>query len=44
MDFRNLENSIEFSDDQLIKRIIFSNEQILSFKFKERSNTASSRA
>ncbi|MBP1924722.1 quercetin dioxygenase-like cupin family protein [Sedimentibacter acidaminivorans] len=31
MDFRNLENSIEFSDDQLIKRIIFSNEQILSF-------------
>ncbi len=31
MDLRNLENSIEFNDDQLTKKIIFSNEQILSF-------------
>lgn len=31
MDFRNLENSIEFNNNQLTKKIIFSNEQILSF-------------
>lgn len=31
MNFRNVENSIEFNEDQLTKRIIFDNEQILSF-------------
>nr|WP_312578505.1 cupin domain-containing protein [Sedimentibacter sp.] len=31
MNFRNVENSIEFSDNQITKRIIFNNEQILSF-------------
>lgn len=31
MNFRNVENSIEFNEDQLTKKIIFDNEQILSF-------------
>lgn len=31
MNFRNVENSIEFKDDQLTKRIIFNEDEVLSF-------------